>query len=111
MKILVLTLYLTLGSTALPAQLTPTTGPGGNQLTLTTDHPIFVFSRRLMLPVTDLRAGPQGQGQGVSSPRLVYPKPHLAFFCRLEINEARGGSIPMKFRLGGPREPTIPRVE
>ncbi|NJC25364.1 hypothetical protein [Neolewinella antarctica] len=27
--------------------------------------------------------------------------PHLAFFCRFEINEDRGGVIPMKFRLGG----------
>ena len=27
-------------------------------------------------------------------------KPHLAFFCRLEINEAAGGVIPVKFRLG-----------
>lgn len=30
-------------------------------------------------------------------------RPHLAFFCRLEINEARGAVIPMKFRLGGHR--------
>ncbi len=29
--------------------------------------------------------------------------PHLAFFCRLEINEARGNIIPAKFRLGGHR--------
>ena len=28
-------------------------------------------------------------------------RPHLAFFCRLEINEAAGGVIPLKFRLGG----------
>ncbi|MEM6769356.1 MAG: hypothetical protein AAF597_02130, partial [Bacteroidota bacterium] len=27
--------------------------------------------------------------------------PHLAFFCRLEINEARGNIIPARFRLGG----------
>lgn len=27
--------------------------------------------------------------------------PHLAFFCRLEINEKAGGVIPVKFRLGG----------
>ena len=27
--------------------------------------------------------------------------PHLAFFCRLEINEARRGVIPVRFRLGG----------
>lgn len=29
--------------------------------------------------------------------------PHLAFFCRLEINEAAGNIIPVKFRLGGHR--------
>lgn len=29
--------------------------------------------------------------------------PHLAFFCRLEINEKAGGVIPAKFRLGGHR--------
>lgn len=29
--------------------------------------------------------------------------PHLAFFCRLEINEAKGGAIPARFRLGGHR--------
>lgn len=29
--------------------------------------------------------------------------PHLAFFCRLEINEKAGGIIPAKFRLGGHR--------
>ena len=29
--------------------------------------------------------------------------PHLAFFCRLEINEAAGNVIPVKFRLGGHR--------
>ena len=28
-------------------------------------------------------------------------RPHLAFFCRLEINEAAGHVIPAKFRLGG----------
>ncbi|MBC6993519.1 hypothetical protein QWY85_16170 [Neolewinella lacunae] len=27
--------------------------------------------------------------------------PHLAFFCRLEINEKAGAIIPAKFRLGG----------
>lgn len=27
--------------------------------------------------------------------------PHLAFFCRLEINEKAGNVIPAKFRLGG----------
>lgn len=27
--------------------------------------------------------------------------PHLAFFCRLEINEKAGFVIPAKFRLGG----------
>jgi hypothetical protein len=27
--------------------------------------------------------------------------PHLAFFCRLEINEKKGSIIPAKFRLGG----------
>ena len=30
-------------------------------------------------------------------------RPHLAFFCRLEINEAAGHVIPLKFRLGGHR--------
>lgn len=30
-------------------------------------------------------------------------RPHLAFFCRLEINEAKGNIIPAKFRLGGHR--------
>lgn len=29
--------------------------------------------------------------------------PYLAFFCRLEINEKKGGVIPAKFRLGGHR--------
>ncbi|MEO0731710.1 MAG: hypothetical protein AAFZ52_02670 [Bacteroidota bacterium] len=29
--------------------------------------------------------------------------PHLAFFCRLEINEKAGGVIPAKFRLGAHR--------
>lgn len=29
--------------------------------------------------------------------------PHLAFFCRMEINESRGNIIPAKFRLGGHR--------
>jgi len=29
--------------------------------------------------------------------------PHLAFFCRLEINEAAGNIIPVRFRLGGHR--------
>lgn len=29
--------------------------------------------------------------------------PHLAFFCRLEINEAAGNIIPARFRLGGHR--------
>ena len=29
--------------------------------------------------------------------------PHLAFFCRLEINEKAGNVIPAKFRLGGVR--------
>lgn len=29
--------------------------------------------------------------------------PHLAFFCRLEINESAGNVIPVKFRLGGHR--------
>ncbi|MEM9527946.1 MAG: hypothetical protein AAGA31_15130 [Bacteroidota bacterium] len=29
--------------------------------------------------------------------------PHLAFFCRLEINEERNSIIPLKFRLGGHR--------
>lgn len=29
--------------------------------------------------------------------------PHLAFFCRLEINEKAGNIIPAKFRLGGHR--------
>lgn len=30
-------------------------------------------------------------------------KPHLAFFCRMEINKAKGNIIPAKFRLGGHR--------
>ena len=29
--------------------------------------------------------------------------PHLAFFCRVEINEAANAAIPMRFRLGGHR--------
>ena len=37
-----------------------------------------------------------------TAPRFDFAatKPHLAFFCRLEINEAAGGAIPLKFRLG-----------
>ena len=39
------------------------------------------------------------------SARFDYQRaaPHLAFFCRLEINEAAGYVIPLKFRLGGHR--------
>ena len=39
------------------------------------------------------------------SSRFDYQRaaPHLAFFCRLEINESAGGVIPMRFRLGGVR--------
>lgn len=45
--------------------------------------------------------------QGLRGPnaRFNYRQtlPHLAFFCRLEINEAVRSVIPMKFRLGGVR--------
>lgn len=45
--------------------------------------------------------------QGLRGPtaRFDYRQaaPHLAFFCRLEINEAANYAIPLKFRLGGVR--------
>lgn len=49
------------------------------------------------LPVTE------GLGRTANGPVFDFARsaPHLAFFCRLEINEKAGGVIPAKFRLGG----------
>lgn len=45
--------------------------------------------------------------QGLRGPNARFDyrsaQPHLAFFCRMEINESRGNIIPAKFRLGGHR--------
>ena len=40
---------------------------------------------------------------GLRGPKFDFARaqPHLAFFCRLEINEAINNVIPMRFRLGG----------
>ena len=45
----------------------------------------------------------EGLGRTANGPVFDFTKsaPHLAFFCRLEINEKAGGIIPAKFRLGG----------
>jgi len=45
----------------------------------------------------------EGLGRTPNGPVFDFTKsaPHLAFFCRLEINENAGGIIPAKFRLGG----------
>lgn len=45
----------------------------------------------------------EGLGRTPNGPVFDFTKsaPHLAFFCRLEINEKAGGTIPAKFRLGG----------
>lgn len=72
----------------------------------------------LPLHIPDLGAV-AGAGEGLRSnvftpdapPASSTPKPfdftqtapHLAFFCRLEINEKAGFVIPAKFRLGGHR--------
>lgn len=47
----------------------------------------------------------EGLGRTPGGPVFDFTKsaPHLAFFCRLEINEAKGGVIPARFRLGGHR--------
>ncbi|TXF85027.1 hypothetical protein FUA23_20905 [Neolewinella aurantiaca] len=47
----------------------------------------------------------EGLGRTANGPVFDFTKsaPHLAFFCRLEINENAGGTIPAKFRLGGVR--------
>lgn len=47
----------------------------------------------------------EGLGRTANGPVFDFTKsaPHLAFFCRLEINENAGGIIPAKFRLGGVR--------
>jgi hypothetical protein len=47
----------------------------------------------------------EGLGRTPDGPVFDFSKwaPHLAFFCQLEINEERGGVIPARFRLGGPR--------
>lgn len=47
----------------------------------------------------------EGLGRTPNGPVFDFTKsaPHLAFFCRLEINEKKGGVIPAKFRLGGVR--------
>ncbi|MGK0452006.1 MAG: hypothetical protein ACJAXE_002677 [Neolewinella sp.] len=47
----------------------------------------------------------EGLGRTANGPVFDFTKsaPHLAFFCRLEINEKAGGTIPAKFRLGGVR--------
>ena len=47
-----------------------------------------------------LRTPPPAQPAAFDFSRTA---PHLAFFCRLEINEAAGNIIPVKFRLGGHR--------
>jgi len=45
----------------------------------------------------------EGLGRTANGPVFDFTKsaPHLAFFCRLEINEKAGFVIPAKFRLGG----------
>lgn len=45
----------------------------------------------------------EGLGRTPSGPVFDFTQsaPHLAFFCRLEINEDKGFIIPAKFRLGG----------
>ncbi|MFT6000381.1 MAG: hypothetical protein ACI81P_002842 [Neolewinella sp.] len=45
----------------------------------------------------------EGLGRTANGPVFDFSKsaPHLAFFCRLEINEKAGFVIPAKFRLGG----------
>jgi hypothetical protein len=47
----------------------------------------------------------EGLGRTPNGPVFDFTKsaPHLAFFCRLEINEEKKGVIPAKFRLGGVR--------
>lgn len=47
----------------------------------------------------------EGLGRTPNGPVFDFTKsaPHLAFFCRLEINEEKKGIIPAKFRLGGVR--------
>lgn len=44
-----------------------------------------------------------GTTESPTSPAFDFTRtvPHLAFFCRLEINEKVGHAIPLKFRLGG----------
>lgn len=46
-----------------------------------------------------------GIGRTINGPVFDFAQtaPHLAFFCRLEINELKGNLIPAKFRLGGHR--------
>ncbi len=45
----------------------------------------------------------EGLGRTANGPVFDFAQtaPHLAFFCRLEINEDKGFVIPAKFRLGG----------
>lgn len=45
----------------------------------------------------------EGLGRTANGPVFDFTKsaPHLAFFCRLEINEKANFVIPAKFRLGG----------
>ncbi len=45
----------------------------------------------------------EGLGRTPDGPVFDFTRsaPHLAFFCRLEINEEKGFVIPAKFRLGG----------
>ncbi|MEM8585200.1 MAG: hypothetical protein AAGF87_13060 [Bacteroidota bacterium] len=39
-------------------------------------------------------------GSEPSSPSLLIPKDHLAFFCRIELHLEKAANIPIKFRLG-----------
>lgn len=63
------------------------------------------YLNRLFPPVTPAPARRRPHGRSAISKSVDFDftatRPHLAFFCRLEINEARGNRIPMKFRLGG----------
>lgn len=98
-----LVVFFLLCGASLPAQLS----------TANNQHPEVL---PLHIPVLGAAAGAVDGLRGnvfspVAVPATPIPEPfdftktapHLAFFCRLEINEKAGFVIPAKFRLGGHR--------
>ena len=88
-------LFVTLGFLPLHAQLTVGGAAGANMLDVQTSS--------LLHPLRTRGPAPRFVQQGVPEVEpfnFAQAKPHLAFFCRLELDIEQATRFPVRFRLG-----------